>query len=169
MTDEGYNVNIKCDHEKTGFCFGGNQHNCGTWMDKMGSSEEAGNRGKPATPRDGAPIELVAMQYSILSWLADLNQQGVIKQDGVKFSKNQGKEELLTFKEWAQKIKDNFEKCFWVPQEAKDDDNYDINKQFVHRRGIYKDVYRSTCQYADYQLRPNVCIAMSYAPELFDP
>lgn len=45
----------------------------------MGSSDYAGNRGKPATPRDGAPIELVAMQYSILTWLATMHQKGTIK------------------------------------------------------------------------------------------
>jgi glycogen debranching enzyme len=72
MKDNGFNVDIECDIEDTGFCFGGNSDNCGTWMDKMGSSATTGNKGIPATPRDGAPIEIAAMQYSVVSWLASL-------------------------------------------------------------------------------------------------
>lgn len=38
---------------------------------------------------------------------------------------------------------------------------YDIVPSLVHRRGIYKDVYRSRDQFTDYQLRPNQCVAMA--------
>jgi glycogen debranching enzyme len=59
MKDNGFNISIRTDWAETGFIFGGNRDNCGTWMDKMGSAPS--NKGVPATPRDGAPIELVAI------------------------------------------------------------------------------------------------------------
>ena len=71
MSEAGFRVRLGVD-PSTGFVFGGSQHNCGTWMDKMGSSEAAGNRGVPSTPRDGSAVELVGLSYRALTGLAKL-------------------------------------------------------------------------------------------------
>ena len=57
MTTPGFQVTAYV-HPDSGLVFGGNSANCGTWMDKMGGSERAHNKGVPATPRDGAAVEL---------------------------------------------------------------------------------------------------------------
>ena len=69
-------------------------------MDKMGSSEITRNKGIPATPRDGAPIELVAMQYSVLTFLTELNAMGLYRYSGVDLK--DGSE--LSFEDWAERM-----------------------------------------------------------------
>jgi glycogen debranching enzyme len=165
MKAEGFDIKIWTDWQ-TGLIFGGNQFNCGTWMDKMGESEKAGSKGVPGTPRDGAPVEMIGLLFSCLNWVAQLHEQGVYKYEGVTL---EGGKKAISFKAWAELIKANFERTFYVPRTPAEDADYDVNSSLINRRGIYKDLYRSGKEYEDYQLRPNFPVAMTVAPELFDP
>jgi glycogen debranching enzyme len=165
MRDEGFNLKYGVDWSN-GMVFGGNQWNCGTWMDKMGESEKAGSKGVPGTPRDGAAIEITGMVYSTVRWVSELNKAGKYKYSGVTKGKT---DEHISFSDWADLIKANFEKAYYIPIKKADDSKYDVNTPIINRRGIYKDLYRSGKEYEDYQLRPNFPIAMCAAPDLFDP
>jgi glycogen debranching enzyme len=163
MKPEGFQIDISVDWE-TGIIFGGNQYNCGTWMDKMGESERAGNKGVPGTPRDGAAVEITGLAYSALKWVSELNQAGKYAFSGVDTSRGR-----ISFSDWASRIKANFEKCYYVPLDPKDDLDEDVDPKIINRRGIYKDLYKSGKEYEDYQLRCNFPIAMTVAPDLFTP
>ncbi|CAK1603724.1 unnamed protein product [Parnassius mnemosyne] len=165
MTDKGFNVQIGIDPE-TGFPFGGNDYNCGTWMDKMGSSEAAGTRGRPATPRDGSAVELVALAYSVAAWLAAQHRAARFPHAGVARRHRGGALTAWTYAQWAERIRRNFERFFWVPAAPS---AADLRPDLVHRRAIYKDTHGATRPWADYQLRCNFPVAMAVAPELFDP
>lgn len=166
MRSNGFNQKIYVDWD-TGLVFGGNQDNCGTWMDKMGESERAGSKGIPGTPRDGAAIEITGLLYSTLIWLSELNERGLYRHTGV--STTHISKTFISFSEWACVIKSNFNRCYYIPIAPSDDTEYDVNSKIINRRGIYKDLYRSGKEYEDYQLRPNYPIAMTVAPALFQP
>ncbi|KAH8602963.1 putative glycogen debranching enzyme [Bisporella sp. PMI_857] len=165
MSDSGFDIDAKVDWS-TGILFGGSQDNCGTWMDKMGESERANSKGIPGTPRDGAAIEITGLLYSTLRWVDELhNNKNQYKYAGVSIIGQ--KESVITFGEWASKIQDNFERCYYVPLNKSEDSKYDVNPKVLNRRGIYKDLYKSGKEYEDYQLRANFPIAMTVAPDLF--
>ena len=103
----------------------------------MGSAPS--NKGRPATPRDGAPIELVALQYSVISFMADLSDQGLVQPA-----------EGFDYREWAETIKFYFEDCFFVPDGPSNEVDYQIDWNLVNRKGIYKDSYKSTHGFTDY-------------------
>ncbi|KZT59916.1 glycoside hydrolase family 133 protein [Calocera cornea HHB12733] len=168
MTDAGFNIDIYVDW-KSGIIFGGNKHNCGTWMDKMGESYKAGNKGHPGTPRDGAPVEITGLLASTLRWLDQLSSKKAFPYKGVE-AEIDGKRRLVTYKEWHSLLMESFEYNYYVPLDPKEDVKYNCKTALVNRRGIYKDVHGSGPgrEWSDYQLRPNFPIAMTVAPELFD-
>lgn len=164
MKPEGFDISIHVDWSN-GMIFGGSQYNCGTWMDKMGESERAGSKGVPGTPRDGAAIEITGLLHSTLLWLADLHKGGKYRHSGVKTSEGRD----ISWNTWSDLISSNFERCYYIPLNPSDDPNHDVDSSIINRRGIYKDLYRSSTPYTDYQLRPNFPIAMTVAPSLFNP
>lgn len=168
MSDNGFNIDVTVDW-KTGFVMGGNKDNCGTWQDKMGSSAKAGNKGVPGSSREGAAVEITGLVKSTLSWVDSLASKGQWPAKGVE-AEIEGKKQLVTYKQWADKIQASFEHNYWVPLDQSEDGKFNIDSSLVNRRGIYKDVYGSSPgrEWCDYQLRANYAMAMCVAPELFD-
>lgn len=160
MTSQGFTVTYGVRRD-TGFVYGGNEWNCGTWMDKMGSSEKAGNKGKPASPRDGSAVEIVGLCKAVVSWLDEMFKNNrLYPYDGVESLYDNTITLKWPWKKWAQLIQSNFEKYFFIPP--------DSDEKLVNRRGIYKDTLNASRPWQDYQLRPNFLVAMVVAPELFD-
>jgi glycogen debranching enzyme len=89
-----------------------------------------------------------------VKWLAKLSKEGKYKWSSVK--KSDGSE--ITFDTWANLIKQNFERCYYIPEKPEDDSKYVIKPDTVNRRGIYKDLFGGEKVYEDYQLRCNLSL-----------
>lgn len=168
MIQEGFTISYGVDRE-TGLVFGGNRYNCGTWMDKMGSSEKAGTKGLPASPRDGSAVEIIGLCKAVVSWLDEMykNNRGY-PYDGVETLYDNTITLKWTWKKWASMIQANFERLFYIPLENEKQLAEDPQPELINRRGIYKDTVGASLKWQDYQLRPNFLVAMVVAPELFD-
>ncbi|OII72983.1 Gdb1p glycogen debranching enzyme [Cryptosporidium ubiquitum] len=162
MTDLGFNIEINWD-PSNGLIFGGNIHNCGTWMDKMGSSLKAKNKGIPSSPRDGADIEIIALLYSCINHIINLQISNKFPHKGVTHPIHG----FISYSDWSKLIKTNFERCFYIP--SSDNNEYLVDYKIVNRREIYKDTFKSTHGWTDYQLRCNLAVAIGVSKDLFDP
>lgn len=102
-------------------------------MDKMGSSEKAKTKGVPASPRDGSAIEFIGLQASVLRFLERSSEYPYKSVE--RKNPNSSATISWTFREWADKIEQNFERFFFV---SENDSN-----PLVHKRRIYKDTVKS--------------------------
>uniref|UniRef100_A0A6G1SGX7 Glycogen debranching enzyme n=1 Tax=Aceria tosichella TaxID=561515 RepID=A0A6G1SGX7_9ACAR len=169
MQEKGFTVTFGVDRE-TGFVYGGNRYNCGTWMDKMGSSEKAKTKGLPASPRDGSAVEIVGLCKAVVSWLDELYKNNrIYPYDGVESLYDNTITLKWSWKKWNTMIQANFEKHFYIPMANEGENSVpDPNPKCIFRRGIYKDTVGASLEWQDYQLRPNFLVAMVVAPEMFN-
>ena len=154
MTNEGFNIKIYFN-EENGFIYGGNKWNCGTWMDKMGSSDKAKNKGHPANPRNGADCEIIGLLYYTLVHLDNLNKKGKYPFNEVKL--NSGRN--LTYSEWSKKIQNNFENYFFIEKRNNNTPYDNIYKDYVSNDNDFRH---------EAQLRCNIFVTLAIAPELFN-
>lgn len=167
MKEEGFKITIGVDRD-TGFVFGGNRFNCGTWMDKMGSSEKAETLGLPASPRDGSAIEIIGLCKAVVTWLDEASKNRLYPYDGIECLYDNTITLKWTWKKWSSMLQANFEKYFYIPLADEKPLMEDPSADMINRRGIYKDSLGASLRWQDYQLRPNFLVAMVVAPELFD-
>ena len=170
-------INIYLDLE-TGFIYGGNKLNAGTWMNHIGTSKKANNINIPATPRDGADIEIIALLFDCLNFVIELNYKNSYSYKNVILNTN----EIFSFYQWSLLIKKYFEKKFFI------DKTYPTiqNKPYIYKDYITKSKTTSKTnneidennnnnnniiyteeEKNELKFRPNVLLAIYYAPDLF--
>ena len=61
-------------------------------------------------PRDGAAVELVALQARAVRWLSELRKADLYPYDGVKVSTA-----FWSFQQWYERILSHFDDAFFLP------------------------------------------------------
>ena len=163
---EGYNIDIELD-PNTGFIYGGNYCNNGTWMNKLGNSIKGKNKGIPATPRPGADIEIIALIYSCLDFVVDMGNKNYFKYKSVELSNGMN----YPYSQWKLLIKDSFEDEFFVKKFNIEINSNNNNNEWNNNQikgNIYKDYKnKNNVNIYEFQLRPNFLIALYISPDLF--
>ena len=163
---EGYNVDIELD-PNTGFIYGGNYYNNGTWMNELGNSIKSKNKGIPATPRPGADIEIISLVYSCLDFVIEMGNKNYFKHKSVILSNGIN----YPYTQWKLLIKDSFEDEFFVDSFSINLNNNYNNNEWNNNKvngNIYKDYKtKNNENLYEFQLRPNFLIALYISPELF--
>lgn len=155
MVNTGFNVQIYMNRNN-GFVYGGNSDNCGTWMDKMGSVNYV-NKGRPATSRHGANVELNAIIYATLVFFCKHfeNSTNTEVQESAVLKLNSSSMKLK-MSNWAQLIKHNFEKEFIVTKKLGNS-----TKEYIYLKDLLSDD-----RLQENKMRPNYIIALAVAPDL---
>jgi len=154
-------------------------------MNHIGSSIKGKNLNIPATPRDGADIEIIALLYNCLNFVIEINYKSYYSYKTVILNN----EEKFSFFQWSLLIKKYFEKKFFVKR---------IYSILQNKINIYKDYIIKpdslNCSSTnlnnineeeeenedlliinkeikkeknEFKLRPNILLAIYYAPDLF--
>ena len=124
-------------------------------MDKMGSSGPAGNKGRPSSPRDGSAVEIVGLSYASVRALSQLGPEKYKYQEVPVFG---------SLQVWADTIRQNFDKYFWVGSQAGAE--VEPHPHLVNTTNIFKDSLGSSGQFTDYQLRCNYVIPLAICPDI---
>ena len=160
MSSRGFDVSAWVDPE-TGFIHGGSEANCGTWMDKMGSSSQAGNDQVPATPRDGAAIELTGLASSVLAWIIDLDLVDSLPVRDAETAASWGLPSGsadLPVTEWLDRIQGAFWEWYGMGEGAGE---VGANAGWGLVQGGLKDLVGSSHPWTDWQIRPNAAVALA--------
>lgn len=100
---------------------------------------------------------MTAILKLCLDFLAKLHEDKLYPYDGVKAKSGKN----LKFTEWSQLIQKSFDKLYFVSSQSK------VKAAYIY--DIYKDLAMcpKNAAASEFCLRPNSCVAIALAPELF--